>query len=142
MRYEELEYTREAAEYHPVDLSGYIVMRYDPSMDCLIVKPRRRFSWMKKTRPSTLKAQVVSEGEKVMPIVGGFDQMGIDFIRDAYADYDTGFRYVVLETVADLEWAVIDADTMTTVKKVSLDFDEAKRYCDDINQSEKEIWNA
>ena len=58
-----------------------------------------------------------------------FDKM------DGPATYDNGGRYVVFETVLDLEYTIVDTeDGNRIVKAVPLSLEDAKSYCD--------TWNA
>lgn len=94
----------------------------------------RKFSWMMKVRRTTVAAGWTGES---FPTISNWEDFGIEFIRDQPAAYDDGRTFVVLETVHELEWAVVDTRDMGTMKVKKLSFDEAVEWCKLLNDSEE-----
>lgn len=61
---------------------------------------------------------------------------------DAPALWDSGGRFVVIDTVAELEYAVLDTTTHTAARLVPFDLDEAIGWARDYEQAAQRMTQA
>lgn len=84
--------------------------------------PIRTFHWFRQSAELPPASFQIADGKITS------DMLPLDELYEP-ATWDEHLRYVVLETVLDLEYTIYDTETGTSVQKVPLSFEDAKREC-------------
>lgn len=89
----------------------------------------RRFTWLRQIGRPPVATMIATDAP--MPFSGTWEA------HEGPALWDQGGAHVVVDTVPDLEWAVLDTRTGRRVQRVMLDFKEACNAAYDLDCAER-----